>query len=133
MPCPLLPKPAVAPYCPNPIRKQWARGPGCCGLCREGSQDMERVEKSSGWIWREKLLPALPPSLPPSILLAHLSWVVTSEFTGTLNPACIRPMRITLCMSYACLFNFKCSVICYRHTSCKGLLLSRALDVPGNR
>ena len=37
-------------------------------------------------------------------------------------------------MSYACLFNFKCSVICYRHTSsCKGLLLSRALDVPGNR
>lgn len=85
------------------------------------------------WVDLAREAAARPPSLPPSILLAHLSWVVTSEFTGTLNPACIRPMRITLCMSYACLFNFKCSVICYRHTSCKGLLLSRALDVPGNR
>lgn len=132
MPCPLLPPPITCcgSLLPKPNQKTVGKRAWCCGLCREGSQDMERVEKSSGWIWREKQM----LSIHPSILVAHLSWAGTSEFTGTPNPARIRPMRITLCMSYACLFNFKCSVICYRPTSsCKGLLLSKALDVPGNR
>lgn len=60
-------------------------------------------------------------------------WGVILEFASASNPAFIRPMRIILYVFYVYMFNSKCLMICYRHISCKGLSLSRALDVPGNQ
>ena len=86
---------------PKPNQKPVGKGAWYSDLYREGSQVTKRVEKSSGWIWREKLM----LSIHPSFCISE-SWAGTSEFTSTSNPALVRPMRITLCMFYARLFNF---------------------------
>lgn len=65
-------------------------------------------------------------------VVIYPSFCMFSELTSPSNPALRRPMRITSCMFHVCLFNLKCSTICYRHTSRKGLSPSRALGVPGS-
>lgn len=79
----------------------------------------------------EREADAIHPSAHPSFCMSA-SWDGTSKLTSPSKPALVGPMRITMGVCFVCLF--KCPMICYRCTSlCKGLLLSRALDVPGNR
>lgn len=103
-------------YLPSAQIQPEASGQGawCCDLIYTGKPPRAqcKVERGRMGIWRDKQVPSI--HLP---FCTSESGAGTSELTSTSKATLIRPIRITSSVFYVCLFNFKRSAMCCRHTS----------------